>query len=39
MESVFSGAIGDYGYVLRSPELGPLMDAARTVQAVEAAAA
>ena len=39
METVFSGAIGDYGYVLRSPELEPLLAAARTVQAVEAAAA
>ena len=39
METVFSGAIGDYGYVLRSPELTPLLEAARTVQAVEAAAA
>ena len=31
MESVFSGAIGDYGYILRGTELEPLFAAARAV--------
>ena len=33
MDSVFSAAIGDHGYVLRGPELEPLFDAARQIQA------
>ena len=33
MESIFSAAIGDHGYVLRGPELEPLIDAARQIQA------
>jgi hypothetical protein len=32
MDSVFSAAIGDYGYVLRNPELEPLIEAARRIQ-------
>lgn len=39
MESVFSGAIGDYGYVMRSPDLEPLVAAARRIQEPEVAAA
>jgi hypothetical protein len=39
MESVFSGAIGDYGYILRSRELDPLIDAARQIQAPAVVAA
>ena len=33
MDSVFSAAIGDHGYLLRSPDLEPLFDAARQIQA------
>jgi hypothetical protein len=33
MESVFSAAIGDHGYLLRGPDLGPLIEAARDIQA------
>jgi hypothetical protein len=31
INSVFAAAIGNYGYLLRSPELPPLVDAARTI--------
>jgi D-alanine-D-alanine ligase-like ATP-grasp enzyme len=34
MDSVFSAAIGDHGYILRHPELPPLFEAARAIQAV-----
>jgi hypothetical protein len=33
MDSVFSAAIGDHGYILRSPDLEPLFDAAKRIQA------
>ena len=33
LDSVFSAAIGDQGYLLRSPELEPLFEAAREIQA------
>ncbi len=33
MESVFSAAIGNHGYVLRGKQLEPLLDAARRIQA------
>jgi len=33
MDSVFSAAIGDQGYVLRNPELEPLIEAAGRIQA------
>ncbi|HUG47030.1 MAG TPA: ATP-grasp domain-containing protein [Candidatus Limnocylindria bacterium] len=33
MDSVFSAAIGDHGYVLRHPQLEPLIEAARRIQA------
>jgi hypothetical protein len=33
MERVIATAMGDSGYVLRSPELEPLIDAARRIQA------
>ncbi len=36
MERVIATAMGDYGYVLRGPELEPLFDAARQIQAVRA---
>ncbi len=36
MDSTFSAAIGDHGYVLRGPELEPLMAAARRIQATPA---
>jgi hypothetical protein len=39
METIFSGAIGDYGYVLRSPDLEPLVAAAQAIQAAELPAA
>jgi D-alanine-D-alanine ligase-like ATP-grasp enzyme len=32
MDSVFSAAIGDHGYILRHPELQPLFEAARGIQ-------
>jgi hypothetical protein len=32
MDSVFSAAIGDHGYLLRGPELQPLFDAAKQIQ-------
>jgi len=32
MESIFSGAIGDYGYILRGPSLEPLIAAAKAIQ-------
>jgi hypothetical protein len=32
MDSVFSAAIGDFGYVLRDPQLEVLIDAAREIQ-------
>ena len=34
MERVIAVAMGDHGYVLRHPELEPLIDAARRIQAV-----
>jgi hypothetical protein len=33
MDSVFSAAIGDQGYILRHPEIEPLFEAARQIQA------
>ncbi|HYI21590.1 MAG TPA: ATP-grasp domain-containing protein [Candidatus Limnocylindrales bacterium] len=33
MDSVFAAAIGDHGYLLRGPELEPLFEAARRIQA------
>ena len=33
MDSVFSAAIGDQGYLLRSPQLAPLIEAAQRIQA------
>lgn len=33
MDSVFSAAIGDQGYILRGPELEPLVEAAHQIQA------
>ncbi|MGZ8722058.1 MAG: hypothetical protein ACXWXH_11400, partial [Aeromicrobium sp.] len=32
MERVIATAMGDHGYVLRSPELDPLLDAVRRIQ-------
>jgi hypothetical protein len=32
MESIFSGAIGDYGYIMRGPTLDPLIAVARAIQ-------
>ena len=37
MERVLAGAMGDHGYVMRSPDLAPLIDAAQRIQAVRAA--
>ncbi|MDL2334505.1 MAG: ATP-grasp domain-containing protein [Chloroflexota bacterium] len=37
MERVLASAMGDHGYVLRNPELEPLIDAARRLQALQAA--
>jgi len=37
MERVLASAMGDHGYILRSPDLAPLMDAAQRIQAVRAA--
>ncbi len=34
MERVMATAMGDHGYVMRSPDLGPLFEAARRIQAV-----
>ncbi|CAN5806552.1 ATP-grasp domain-containing protein [soil metagenome] len=34
LDSVFAAAIGDHGYLLRGPELDPLFEAARLIQAV-----
>jgi hypothetical protein len=34
MERVIATAMGDYGYVLRGPDLAPLFDAAQQIQAV-----
>lgn len=34
MDDVFATAIGNYGYILRGPDLEPLQDAARTILAV-----
>lgn len=34
MDSVFSAAIGDHGFILRHPELEPLVEAARGIQAL-----
>jgi ATP-grasp domain-containing protein len=36
MERVIATAMGDYGYVLRGPELEPLFEAARQIQTVRA---
>ncbi len=36
VDDVFAAAIGNEGYVLRSPELGPLLEAAAEIQAVAA---
>jgi hypothetical protein len=36
VDDVFAAAIGNEGYVLRSPDLAPLMDAAAEIQAVAA---
>jgi hypothetical protein len=36
MERVLASAMGDQGYVLRSPELAPLIDAAKRIQEVRA---
>ncbi len=33
IDDVFSAAMGNYGYVLRGPELAPLVEAARRIQA------
>ena len=33
MDSVFSAAIGDHGFILRSPDLEPLLEAAKRIQA------
>ena len=33
LDSVFAAAIGDHGYLLRSPDLEPLFEAARRIQA------
>ena len=33
MERVIAVAMGDHGYVLRHPELEPLLDAVRRIQA------
>jgi hypothetical protein len=32
INSIFSAAIGNYGYLLRSPELEPLIKAAEAIQ-------
>lgn len=32
IDDVFSAAIGSYGYILRDPDLAPLLEAARTIQ-------
>jgi hypothetical protein len=37
MERVLSSAMGDHGYVMRSPDLEPLIEAAQRIQAVHAA--
>ncbi len=34
MERVLASAMGDHGYVMRSPDLEPLIDAAKRIQAV-----
>jgi len=36
VDDIFASAIGNEGYVLRSPELGPLLEAAAEIQAVTA---
>jgi hypothetical protein len=33
MERVLATAMGDHGYVLRSPDLEPLVEAAKRIQA------
>jgi hypothetical protein len=33
IEPIFRGALGDYGYVLRSPDLEPVLEATRYIQA------
>jgi hypothetical protein len=37
LERVLATAMGDHGYVMRSPELAPLLEAAQRIQAVRAA--
>ena len=34
MERVLASAMGDHGYVMRSPDLEPLIDAAKRIQEV-----
>ena len=36
MERVLASAMGDHGYVMRSPDLEPLIDAAQRIQAINA---
>ena len=36
VDDIFASAIGNEGYVLRSPELAPLLEAALEIQAVAA---
>jgi hypothetical protein len=36
MDSVFSAAIGDHGYILRHPDLDELIDAAGAIQELAA---
>jgi hypothetical protein len=37
MERVLASAMGDHGYIMRSPELAPLIDAAKRIQEVRPA--
>jgi hypothetical protein len=37
MERVLASAMGDHGYVMRSPDLAPLVEAAKRIQAVHTA--
>jgi biotin carboxylase len=37
MERVLASAMGDHGFVMRNPELEPLLDAARRIQAIHPA--
>ncbi len=36
MSGVFASAIGDYGYILRHPELEPVVEACRAIQELAA---